>query len=615
MKLSQSAIYRSFWQQKEVVKQFGDIGVDKVCVFPGNTLNSLGGPYSAYPPNWIHQGVYDWNIVDKQFDDVIEANPKAKIFCMVDLNTPPWMTRWCREREDSFTHLGKIAASEQWRKLTDEYLEAILKHVEEKYGERLFAYSLMCGMTDEWQDFAKGEESPCRLAAWRKWCSEKGYGDPVDIPPKSQRDRCSHGLLRDPKTDAIGIHYWDFTRWLIADSIIHFASKAQETIKHRVSVGVFYGYIMEHGKGRLISEGHLGFDAVYASPDIDFIISPASYQDRDMGGSCALMLPADSLKLRGKGFIYEIDHRTHTANFNPLAALGLKAMDWMGGWLDEKSSIAGLRREYAFAQINGLSFWWFDMWNHWYDTEAMMSALSGMQKIFSRQQELGEAKSATQIAVIVDAESCLYLNEHHDSINDVLYTLRLELGRIGTSHSVFSFADIEKIDFSQFKLVLLPNLFLGGQDRIEKMKKAFMKDGKTILWLHQAGVIADGKYDESNIELLTGVPFAKGKTGSKDFGSWKSVLHSDLKPSIEFLRAVAKSAGVHLYGEGGEPVYANSRLLAAHTAKGGLRKFRLPRRCKTIRELFSNRVVAANCDEFEDELKSPDTVLYELEWE
>jgi len=71
-------------------------------------------------------------------------------------------------------------------------------------------------------------------------------------------------------------------------------------------------------------------------------------------------------------------------------------------------------------------------------------------------------------------------------------------------------------------------------------------------------------------------------------------------------------AGVHLYGNGGEPVYANARFLASHSQEGGVRAFRLPRKCLAVRELFSNQIVAHNCDHFEDTLSAPGTVLYQL---
>jgi len=613
--------YRSFWPKQEVVAQFAEMGVDVVCVFPANTQNSLGIPYSDYPANWIHEGVYDWSIVDRQFDDLIQANPDVSFLCMVDLNSPSWQTRFCHYQEDlevtlddSFSKLGKVASSEKWRRLTADYLRAFLHHVKENYGNRIQSYILLCGRTDEWQDMSDGEESPSRLAAWRQWSIQKGHGDPVDIPSKRQRDNAAHGLIRDPQIDATAIRYWDFNRWLIADTILYFADQAQSVIKHQTPLGIFFGYVFEHGYGRLVSEGHLSFDTVFASPDLDFFISPSTYQDRQMGGASGFMSTVDSIKLHGKGFIRELDHFTHTANGNPLAKMGIKwGEEWNHRWPDEITSIAGLRREFALSLISGVSLWWFDMWNHWYETENILAAIASMKAIWNTQIGLGEAASASQIAVLADAESSLYLNQADKNVSDVLYTLRKTLGKIGAPYSLFSFADIDKIDFSPFKLVILPNLFVCNADTVNRLKQKLMLGNRTLLWIHLAGVISEGCYDVANVERLTGIPFEQGKIGRVDFGSWKSVLHCDLNPEASFLREVAEKAGVHFYGDASEPIYANSRLLASHSATGGPRTFKLRNKAKAVKELFSGRTVASDCLEFTDHLETPGTVLYQLE--
>src|SRR5690606_27961467 len=103
-----------------------------------------------------------------------------------------------------------------------------------------------------------GRESPVRRAAWRQWSIENGYDDPVDIPSASVREHVSHdGLLRDPQVDAIALRYWRFCSEQIADTILVFGRSAQERIQKRVPLGAFYGYILEHAQGRLVSEGHL----------------------------------------------------------------------------------------------------------------------------------------------------------------------------------------------------------------------------------------------------------------------------------------------------------------------------------------------------------------------
>ncbi|HID21606.1 MAG TPA: hypothetical protein EYP14_04310, partial [Planctomycetaceae bacterium] len=83
-------VFRSFWHTERVNRQFAKAGIRLVHIYPANTICSLNVPYTKYPPNWLGPGRYDWSPVDRQINDIIAWNPKAKIVCMIDLNTPPW---------------------------------------------------------------------------------------------------------------------------------------------------------------------------------------------------------------------------------------------------------------------------------------------------------------------------------------------------------------------------------------------------------------------------------------------------------------------------------------------------------------------------------------------
>ena len=97
---------------------------------------------SYYAPHWLHEDVYDWGIVDAQFDSMISANPDVRFICMVDLNTPTWLARYFR-CDDSFYGLGKVAANGKWREVTAEYMRCFLERIESRYGDRIASYILI----------------------------------------------------------------------------------------------------------------------------------------------------------------------------------------------------------------------------------------------------------------------------------------------------------------------------------------------------------------------------------------------------------------------------------------------------------------------------------------
>lgn len=603
--------YNTYAPNAETLRHFAEAGVNTVVCFPANTLSSTGVPYNnAYPPIWIGPGKYDFECLDRQVADKLAVNPKAKFIFFIDLNTPLW---WCRIRgaSDSFDRLGRVAASDVWRRDTREYLQAVLRHLESRHRNVIIAYFLACGKTIEWQDFNKGEEGAVRRAAWRRWMIERGHPDPIDVPPASVRDHVSHGPFRDPVDDALAVHYWKFSHWLIADTILYFAAATQEVIEHRVPLGLCYGYVMEHGKNRLLYEGHLDFDRVYASPDLDWFISPGSYHDRQIGGASGFMVPLASIQHHGKGFLMSMDHRTPTAR--SVSLLGRPVPGHESGFADEAACIAGLRREFSLRLISGISTYWFDLFGHWFEGRAIFDSIGQMRELWERLARPRE-ESVAQVAVLVDAESMYYLDGRADFYNELLSKQRYGLFRMGAPYDVFSFADLPTLDLSRYKLVLLPNLFLVDAQRRALLREKVCTDGKTVVWVYAPGIIADGKYDPGQVQTLTGIPWETEELTTRQMDGWRSVFAPQPNLPADTLRRLAREAGVHVYCEAEEPLYANGRLIALHSITGGPRTVVLPKPCRRVVELFSGRVLGENVTRFEDTLSPPCTMLYELQW-
>ncbi|OGV62183.1 MAG: hypothetical protein A3K19_01340 [Lentisphaerae bacterium RIFOXYB12_FULL_65_16] len=598
--------YRSFNPELETVKAFAGFGVDWVCIYPSNTLNSLGMPYSVYEPTWLGLDHYDFEPLDRQIQELRAANPRVQIICMIDLNSPPWFERRCGA-DDTFYRLGKIASLPQWREATRNYLQAFLRHTEANYADSIRAYMLSCGGTCEWQERSFGDESRSRRAAFRTWAQDQGMPDPVDIPSASIREHISHDLLRDPQVDAAALAYWRFCHWQIGDTILYFAHAAREIIARRAELGLFYGYTLEYGPHRLVSEGHLDYERVFASPDIDFSVAPGSYRHRQMGGTSPFLVPVGTLKQRGKAFIQELDMRTHTSK-RP-APWYKAAFDC---WHNEVETVAGLQREFSFCLTEDVSFWWFDMWGGFYETASARAALAQMKQIWNTAQTQKHA-SAAQIALIVDPDSALYLDQNDRRIDAFNSGLAHALHHTGAPHRAFSWGDLPDLDLAPFRLVIFPYLFVMDAARRRLLEEKVLRDNRTVLWLYRPGVVCDGTYDEAGMQRLTGVSVDQPGITTCAMGAWTSVVSVDPKLTPCELRNVARQAGVHIYSDTDEPLYASHRYVALHTATGGDRRIALPRTCAAVTELFSGRVVGRNVNVIDDTLATPGTALYDLD--
>ena len=329
--------YRSFWPEFEAMGQFKNAGVDTVCIFAANTDNSLGMPYCKYPPVWRWFGKYDFGSLDKQYDDVLKVNPNANFICMIDLNTPVWLQHQLALKghsaeSASFAMLSCACANPVWRKETTAYLEAVVKHMEERYGDRVKAYLLACGQTDEWMDYSQGNAGRYKTQAWQAWLKKHEKKD-VPVPSFDRIDKASfNNLIRDPATEGDVTDYAHFTGDLIVDTVLEFTTKTRSLIPAQRKIGMFFGYILELTGRRMVWAGHLEYERLYSAPSIDFFISPGTYGDRPIGGGSGFMVPNGTRALNGKGFLHEIDHRTPTYNIDldEYVSIG-----WMVPWKDQ----------------------------------------------------------------------------------------------------------------------------------------------------------------------------------------------------------------------------------------------------------------------------------------
>jgi hypothetical protein len=92
--------------------------------------------------------------------------------------------------------------------------------------------------------------------------------------------------------------------------------------------------------------------------------------------------------------------------------------------------------------------------------------------------------------------------------------------------------------------------------------------------------------------------------------AWNSVYVATPNLPPQVLRGIARFAGVHLYSEDGDVLYATRELLSVHTVGGGKRTLRLPRTVEVVYDLFGKKEIARNVQQFEVELAPASTSLF-----
>ncbi|MDO5580761.1 MAG: hypothetical protein Q4G69_06470 [Planctomycetia bacterium] len=592
-------VYRSFNAELETTKQFAEQGVNVRCFFAANTANSLGDPYCEYPPIWLGFSKYDFSALDKQIDDLIRANPKTELICMIDLNTPPWAAR--KFHFDSFELISHAVCSTAWRKKTAQWMCDFIDYAEKKYGDRIRSYVLSGGGTSEWYEVDYGWTSNLKNSTWASWCKKRNLNYGNEVPSRSSLKLAAHeNVVYDPATEGDKITYWQFHNFMVADGILHFAKIARQKIGPKKEIGCFFGYYMVSSK-KMTSFGHLDFERVCACPDIDFFISPQTYQDRKIGGGSGPQLVQGTLNRYGKRYMSEIDHSTHVTK------------NWMRCWENRAEDFAGLKREIAYSLVNHTSLWIFDMWGGRYAEPETRNLIGDLKKRFDKYAG-SDAKSIAEILLVADPQSFYYMNEKAEQPSEMAHGFRDKLNQIGAPFDIYAFDDLPEMDLSQYKMICFPATVLITPEREKFLREKVLKDNRIIVWTYAPG-ICDGKtLDINRVKKWAGFVYKSSGFSITNMNGWRAFYSYDPKEiPPEILKMTAQKAGVHLYTEEMIPVYANEQILAIHMKEGGKKKIALPGTYKKVIEIMSGKIIAENVSSFEYDFANPDTGIFELQ--
>ncbi len=602
--------YRSFWPELQTVKRFAESGIDTVVVFPANTLNSLGEPYNKYPANWHWFDKYDFAAVARQFNDILEVNPKTKFLCMVDLNSPVWLSRQLslgHNPGDSFTELTQALCNSDWRITVKKYLNDFLKYCEENFSDVILSYILACGHTDEWLDHSAGSAGPAKAEAYRCWRTEQGL-PPADVPAADRLNEVAFdNLVHDPATATGILEYWRFTNETVSRTISEFAAEARKTIRREVELGAFYGYVTD--RIGPVTSGHADYEPLLDCSEIDFLISPGTYKDREIGGGSGFLTISGSERLAGKRHMHECDQRTHTYNRNLSDFVKLETPFWP----DTQSDIAGMKREFALSLINGNSLWWFDMWGGFYKEPEIFDNLSSMKHLWNDFSDT-TYKAVDEVALIVDPDSLYYFSQTSPRQGDFTLNARKQLNRLGAPFDTYSLNDVPKIpDFDRYKFIIFSVPLEITPAKAEILNTYVLNNNRIVLWLYAPGLSDGRSLDVKRVRQWAGVEYGTGGLQLTPMQNWTAAyLHNPVELSPQMLKKLAADAGVHIYCREEQPVFASGELCAVHTATGGRQEIRLPVACEQVVELFSGRIAAKKTDTFYWEFATPDTTLFKI---
>jgi hypothetical protein len=494
--------------------------------------------------DWTAPETYDFAKIDEKMDGYLKIDPKSLFLPRILLTPESW---WCKSFPNEITMrddgspagmFGQAChpsfASEKYRELSHKAMIAFLDHVEGKYGDNIVGYQVGNGFGGEWLTFNSfwetrpgGEPptkfgvedySPAAQAAFRAWLKKK-YGtedalrrawhDPkvtfenATPPNEVERYSSNHGIFFDPAVSTRVPDYFTFFNEMVADVLIENARWVKEITGRKKIVGAFYGYLWCNFPNlSAVHSGHLAFAKVLGSPDVDFIASCYTYDNKQIGGPNNSQSLPDEAALHGKLYFNEVDTETY-----------LFQRQWRWGDslhnpqnFEETKGL--LVRDYAYALTKGFGMWWTDLHGGTYHDDKIIQLFHKLKEIDEKTLD-SDKRSDPDIAVIVDEASFTYTGDGEPLWNALMTAQKQwEFAFIGAPWDCYLLSDIGNPKLREYKLYVFLNTFRVTPQQRAAIHARLKKNGATAVWVYAPGYIGD-KLSVADMQALTGIRLAE----------------------------------------------------------------------------------------------------------
>jgi len=498
--------------------------------------------------DWTGPEQYDFTKVDAKIESYLKIEPKV-LFLPRVLLTPG---RWWREafpdditmRDDGSTAgmfgqpFHPSLASENYRRLSHKAMTVFINHLEDKYGEHILGYQVGNGFGGEWlmfnsfweirpggqppTKFGVEDYSPPARALFRDWLKKKynseeelrrAWGDAkvtfdTATPPNEvERYSSTHGIFFDPALSRRTPDYFCFFNDMVSDVLVENARWAKELTNRKKIVGAFYGYLWCNFPNlSAVHSGHLGLSKVLASEDVDFIASPYTYDNKQIGGPNNSQTLPEAAILHGKLYFNEVDTETH-----------LHQRQWRWGEslhnpanFEETKGL--LVRDYAYALTKGFGMWWTDLHGRTYHDDQIIDLLGKLKQLDEKLLDVDKSSNA-DIAVILDEAGFTYCGDGEPLFGALLTAQKQwQFAFIGAPWEPHLLSDIGNSKLRDYKLYIFLNTFQVTPAQREAIHARLKRSNATAIWVYAPGYIDGKKLSPDNMTALTGIKLAEDGT-------------------------------------------------------------------------------------------------------
>lgn len=513
--------------------------------------------------------------------------------------------------------------------LSEPMRRRLVRYLREKYGNDVGR------LRDAWKDSSLTFES-------------------VKVPDAAQRRQMTAGAWRDPQKSRAVMDYFECHNLVAVEMLDHYCRIVKEESKGTLPTMAFFGYTMDEEWA--LENDHRGISKLLRSPNLDMLSAPHTYRRRKLGEDGEMRQYLGSAALHGKLFFDEGDDQMYLEKRKPHP-------DKRCTVDTAEESQALLYREFGNTVTHGVGLWYMDLQGGWFRDPVLVDTVGRMKK-WSDVSMRHSRKRVSQVAVISAPESEFYLGYRRTPENEIadgLYNHQMEaLYHTGAPFDWYLIDDLEAIRDKGYKVfVFLDCFYLTAQQL--KAVESLRSQNRTLVWFYAPGYASQENLSLARMEALTGFAFepvdegalqgtlnATGETvgiakrqkslfvvrpgegvrglargtgnlkektvmALKRNPGWTSVFSAIPGVTADQLRELYREAGAHIYCDSGDVLSANESWLMLHTRAAGQKHVTLPKVCKIITEITTEKVVAENTNTFSIDLPKFSTAVFLLE--
>ena len=547
-------------------------------------------------------------------------------------------------------------SNEEYRRDAERAVRALVRHCEFYFGARMLFYNLQGGITYEWQGWNShtkffGDYAEESQKDFQRYAAAHGL-QVTGVPSRQERAAgLSGGLFRDPVRDAASILYERFYSESIAECIDRLAKVVREETHGNKLVGAYYGYHQEFANlGYCVNGGgHNDLHRLLESPNLDFFLSPIDYRHRSIGAPSSDMKPYGAIHAAGKLSLSEDDTRTNliaatifdqTVNMEQTLAV-LKRNHGValtrGMVLNHLPLVGG--SELDAPEIRELF------------GQSRQAGQMMVEDNISPKAEIAVVLDEEALAYVVPTLLQIYVPDttryHYDPANgkladvmrgvqpltgELLGDQQIPLSQCGAPVDWLMLQEPQSL--AGYKLVIFAGTFLDSPQLREALE-VVRNNGATALFLYGAGFMTNSGIDVNIMSQLIGIKLiiTNSKSLRIQLGSGRevgleyrveprfavaddevtvlgryvaddavavsrkgnSIFYGGVALNAQFVREVARQAGVHIYTETDDNFFAGGDFLCIHATSTGEKTIRLPHRTDAV-EIYTGEILGRNTD-------------------